>query len=253
MMQSIYTARLGIAAQQRRVDTIANNLANINTYGFRSSRVDFKDALYSAMVNPEGTQNVNLQQGTGVLVAGMSHSFTEGTAVMTGLTLDFCLEGDGFFTVQNAAGELQYTRSGYFAVSREDGGNYLVTAQGYYVLDTNGNKIKLPENSKDLTVNTKGELSIGKGAPFAAFNIAAFANNEGLMETGSNYFVPTAASGAAQKAQDVTVKQGCLEGSNVDMTLEMTRLVRAQRALSLAGRALTTADQMDEQANNLRT
>ena len=253
MMQSIYTARLGISAQQKRVDAIANNIANINTYGFRSSRVDFKDALYSAMVNPEATQNVNLQQGTGVLVSGMSHSFTEGPAVTTGLPLDFCLEGDGFFTVQNAGGGLQYTRSGYFAVSKEDGGKYLVTAQGYYVLDTNGDKIKLPDDTEGLTVNETGELSIGTAQPFAAFNIASFANNEGLEETGSNYFVPTTASGAAQKAQGVMVRQGCLEGSNVDLTQEMTRLVRAQRAFSLAGKALATADEMDEAANNLRT
>ena len=253
MMQSIYTARLGIIAQQKRVDTIANNIANINTYGFRGSRVDFKDALYSAMINPAGTQNVNLQQGTGVLISAVNHSFNQGTPINTGVTLDFCLEGDGFFTVANENNEMQYTRSGYFGVSDEADGQYLVNAQGYYVMDTQGNKIKLPENIDGLTVNAAGEISIGTQEPFAAFNIASFENNEGLEAVENNCFVATAASGPAQKAQDVTVKQGYLESSNIDMALEMTKLIRAQRAFSLAGKAITAADEMDAAANNLRT
>jgi flagellar basal-body rod protein FlgG len=252
MMQSVYTARLGISAQQKRVDAIANNIANMNTYGFRSSRVQFKDALYTAMVNPEGTQSNNLQQGNGVLVSSISHSFEEGTPVATEQTLDFCLEGDGFFTVADGQGTLQYTRSGYFGVSKETGGNYLVSAEGYYVLDTKGSKIKLPDDIEDLKVNAAGQLSIGDAEPFTAFGIASFANNEGLSETGGNYFVPTLASGAAKASQSTTVKQGYLESSNVDFAQEMTRLIRAQRAFSLASKALTTADEMDSTANNMR-
>lgn len=252
MIQSIYTARLGVIAQQKRVDTIANNIANINTFGFRSSTINFKDALYSAMQNPVA-QNLNLQQGTGVLVASSNHSFKEGTPTITGVKLDFCLEGDGFFTVLDSKGTLKYTRNGCFAVSSEADGNYLVNDRGYYAMDTQGSRIKLPQDISDLAANSKGELSIGAEAPFAALNLASFKNNEGLEAIEGSCFIPTAASGPASAAQNATVKQGFLESSNVDLSLEMTRLIRAQRAFTLAGKAITTADEMDSLANNMRT
>ena len=253
MMQSVYTAKMGIIAQQKRVDTIANNIANVSTAGFRGTRVTFKDALYSTMQRPVDPQTFNLQQGNGVLVASAVHDFTEGTPTITGISLDFCLQGDGFFTVQDGAGERQYTREGAFAASNEADGNYLVNAQGKYVLDTQGNRIQLPQNSANLTVNAKGELSIGSGTPFATLNIASFENNEGLVALDGNCYVPTASSGPEMQAGNVQVKQGYLESSNVDLASELTKLIRAQRAFSLAGKALATADEMDATANNLRT
>jgi flagellar basal-body rod protein FlgG len=253
MIQSVYTGKLALIAQQRRVDTVANNIANIDTYGYKSSRITFKEALYSTLIRPVGNQNVNLERGNGVLVSGTARYYDDGTPIQTGVNLDFCLQGDGFFTVQNAGGELMYTRNGAFKVSTEADGNYLVTAQGYYVMDANRNRIKLPANTEELTVNEAGAMSIGTEAPFATLNIASFANNEGLSAVSGNCYMPTVASGPALKAQNFVVKQGFMEGSNVDLALEMTRLIRAQRAFSYAGQAVMMGNQMDAVANDLRT
>jgi len=253
MIQSVYTAKLAIIAQQRRVDTIANNIANVNTYGYKNNKVTFKDALYSTLIRPTGAQNVNLERGNGVLISATARSFDDGMPVETGVNLDLCLQGDGFFTVRNGQGELMYTRNGAFNVSTEAGGNYLVTAQGYYVMDSNLNRIKLPDDLEKLTVNAAGALSEGALAPFATLNIAAFTNNEGLSAVSENCYMPTPSSGPAGKAQGIIVKQGFLESSNVDLAMELTRLIRAQRAFSLASKAVTMGDEMDAAANNLRT
>ncbi len=249
-MQSLSTAKLGLLAQQKRVDTIANNIANINTNGYKASNVHFKDAFYTAMQNPVGG-NMNLQQGTGVIISSISRSYAQGTPVDTGEPLDMCITGDGFFSVLNN-GQAQYTRDGCFAVASEPDGMYLVTRQGYYVLDDQLQKIKLPDTAGKLSVNESGQLSVGTGVPFARLNIASFANNDGLEATGNNCFVETAVSGRPGKAQDAKVKQGFLESSNVDLALEMSRLIRAQRSYSLASRAVTTADEMQSVANTIR-
>jgi len=250
MIQSFSTARLGLSSQQKRVDTIAHNLANLNTYGYKASSVRFKDALYTTMQRPVQPQaGVDLQLGTGVLVSSIARSYIQGTPLDTGDSLDLCLSGDGFFTVQNG-GQVQYTRDGCFAISNENDGQYLVTAQGYYVLDNQMQRIRIPEGG-ELSVSAQGALSIGEGAPFATLNIAAFANNDGLESVGGNCFAETVASGQPAASQ-AEVRQGFLEGSNVDLAQEMTRLIRAQRCYSLAGRAVTALDDMQAVANNLR-
>lgn len=252
MTQALFSAKQAIFAQQLRVDNIANNVANINTTGFKSSRVDFKDTLYSQMTKPLGVNGVNLQNGTGVNVASTLRSFADGAPVQTESNLDFCLIGDGFFTLQDSEGKKIYTRSGSFAVSSEAGGRYLVNGNGYYVLNDQGSKLSLPEGDiEELNVSIGGEVTLGTNAA-GSLKISSFANNQGLEAIGGACFAETAASGQAKDAEAVTVKQGFLESSNVDMAQEMTRLIRAQRALSLAGRALTTTDEMDGLANNMR-
>ena len=161
MLQSLYSAKMGIIAQQTKVDVIANNIANINTYGFKGSNVSFKDTLYTAMRRPvESEAELNLRQGNGVMVAGIKRFFSEGAPIVTGVPLDFRIEGDGFFTVEGDNGEQLYTRSGTFAVSTEGTERYLVDSRGSYVLDTGLNRIELPADINEFTVNSAGEIYI---------------------------------------------------------------------------------------------
>lgn len=252
-MQSMYTGRMGLAAQQQRVDVIANNIANMNTYGFKSSNVGFKDALYTTMLRPVGGQDgYNLQKGTGVLVSGTTRSFDQGVPIGTGIPFDLMIDGDGFFVVEGQNGEPNYTRNGSFMVSNEGGNRYLINASGQYVLDVNGDRIALPADSSDFTVSTSGEITVDTVA-IAQLDIVSFVNKEGLEAISGSNYVETEASGPPQAAQDYVVLQGFLENSNVDMALEMTRLIRAQRAFSLASQAVRTADEMTASANNMRT
>ena len=250
-MQAIYTAKHGLMAQQQRLDTIASNMANVSTTGYKGQRTCFKDALYTHMINPADTESTaNLRQGSGVLAASAYRDFTGGTPVQTGETLDFCLDGDGFFTVQNSAGDILYTRSGAFALSSEGDGQYLVTGNGYYVLNDNGDPIVLPNGVEDVSVTPDGVLDFGGGVT-AALGLATFVNKDGLSLKGSGCYGATDASGEAVDST-ATVVQGFLESSNVDVSLELTNMIRTQRAYSLAGKVLTTWDVMASETNNIR-
>ncbi len=245
MLQALSAAKTGLTAQQRRVDTIANNLANISTNGYKADSVRFKDALYVTMQRPVQPQTgQDLQLGTGVLVASTARSYSQGSPVESEEALDLCLLGDGFFTVE-AAGEIQYTRDGCFGLVDQ----YLVTAQGFYVLDENQQRISLDPQA-DLSINEAGEL-VQSGQLLARLNLVSFSNNDGLESVSQNCFRATELSGPPQASQ-ATVRQGWLESANVDLAREMTRLIRAQRCYSLASRAVTTLDDMQATTNNLR-
>ena len=233
------------------MDVIASNIANVSTTGYKSQRTDFKDALYTRMINPADTESAaNLQQGSGVLVASGYRDFTEGTPVETGETLDLYINGDGFFTVQDGQSELLYTRSGAFSVSVQEDGRYLVTADGYYVLDVDGNRIELPEDIADVSVAQEGILDFGNGSD-VSLGIVTFTNKDGLALSGNGCYAATVASGET-KASSASVRQGYLESSNVEVSLELTKLIRTQRAYSLAGRVLTAWDEMASETNNIR-
>jgi flagellar basal-body rod protein FlgG len=251
MLQSVMTAGTGLSSEQTRLDTIANNIANVNTNGFKATTVDFKDALYTTMLSPIAGDNQNaLTKGVGSLVGATYKDFDQGTIKNTGSKLDFVIQGDGFFTLKTDTGDTVYTRNGSFSVSHETGGNYLVNSEGYYVMDTNGNKIPVTNDGKNLTVSSDGVLT-DNNQEVAQLNVVNFANSEGLEEAGKSDYRSTANSGAITTATG-TVVQGKLEGSNVNLAQEMTLLIRTQRAFSLASRALTQADQMDGLANNMR-
>lgn len=250
-MQSIYTAASGMSSQQKRLDAIANNIANINTTGYRGTRVDFKDTLYTTLQNPEEPESEeNLKQGTGVAVASTSRDFSAGSYQTTGSSLDFALEGDGFFVLQGEQGDTYYTRNGSFSVSPEDGQNYLVSAQGYYVLDTDGNRITLPENTSELSLDSSGAL-VADGQSCGVLAVADFANPSGLLSDGSNCYSASENSGEPEQAEGYTLVQGSLESSNVELADELTLMLRSQRAYSLASRALQTADSMEGLANSV--
>ncbi len=252
-MQGAYTAAMGITSQQRSLDTIANNLANLNTNGFKASRVDFKDALYQSMqrvVQPQA--GIDMQKGHGTLVSGITRIFSPGQYLETGRELDCYLNGEGFFAVQSPAGERLYTRDGSFARDVQADGEYLVTSKGYYVLDQNGQRIRL--QGTEVRIGTDGQIyNGGNNVSYARLGMFDFTNREGLQAVSDNLFAVSTASGQAQRAAlDTKVEQRVLEGSNVNMAEEFSRMIRSSRAMQISSRALSTADQMDGTANQLR-
>lgn len=258
MIQSLYTGMHGMLSQQQNIDTIANNVANINTNGFKYSRVEFRDALYARMLSPtDNSPEVNLQRGTGALVYQTVRDMAQGARLETGGPLDFFLEGQGFFEARDAAGNLFYTRNGSFFLSAETDGNFLVDGQGNFILDDAGARIEIPGLVADLSVSGDGTLlsrnADGSFTTVARFGLYAFDNPAGLLDVGSGRYISSENSGAARPAADVTVHQGALEASNVDYAQEMVRLIRAQRAYQLASRCITTADQMAQVCNSIRT
>ena len=250
-MQSLNMASLGLRAQQNRVNVIANNIANVNTTGYKCQRVDFQDALYTEILNPADLQQTGMKQGSGILMGSTNRDYTQGAVMGTGENLDMYIDGDGYFTVQDSNGTRMYTRSGAFAVSAEADGNYLVTANGDYVLDENNAKIKLPDGVNEISVNEDGSLWANE-AQFTKLGIVTFTNQNGLSAAGGSCFTETVASGVPIDS-DAKVVQGSLESSNVDLTVEMSRLIRAQKAFSMASRVVSVWDEMESTTNNLRT
>ncbi len=257
-MRAIYTAALGMQSQQQRLDNLANNIANAKTPGYKATRTDFKDALYTQTESPVSDSGAaGLLTGSGVLVAATATDFRSGPITETGNTLDFALTGAGFFTVESAGGQRYYTRNGSFLRSgpvadaaTEEETAYLVTAQGYYVLDKEGNRIALPAAGA-FSVNADGAFTTAEGAA-AALGIVSFANPDGLAPAGGACYQETAVSGEPANPEAPGVLQGSLEEANVEMSEELTLLIRSQRAYSLAGKALRVADEMDGLANNMR-
>jgi flagellar basal-body rod protein FlgG len=244
-MQSLFSAASGLSAQQRRLETISANIANADTSGFKATRTDFKDALYTTMVNPVNADGAaaNLLAGSGVLLGATAIDMSQGAAVRTDQALDFAIEGEGFFQVQTDAGEILYTRSGCFAPALIDGEIYLATQEGYFVLDANGQRIGLPADTGGLRVSAGGVLMTAD-QNYGALGIMSFTNPQGLEPAGGAYFRTTENSGQPEPDLESAVIQGSLERSNVDMARELTMLIRAQRAYSLASRARTTTDDM---------
>lgn len=257
MYEAIMMAATGLVNQQRRLDTIADNVANINTAGFKASRLDFKDALYTAGVStgPVYSPDGNLQKGHGVMTASITKLFSGGSLLATESELDFAIEGDGFFEVKDSYGALLYTQAGNFYTSTEADGMYLVNSQGYYVQSGAGTNILIPEGTTEISVSTDGLITFRMGDEILgteSLGIYMFTNKMGLSSAGNANYEVTIASGEKMEADDFKVRQHYLEGSNVNLADEMTRLIRTQRAFSLASRALTTADDMEAIANNMK-
>mgnify|MGYP004639184659 FL=1 len=276
MMRSLWTAASGMRAQQVNVDTIANNVANINTIGYKSQQASFKSLLYqnlqSKSTNNAGEEKpVAAEVGLGSRVAAITSTFTNGNLQATEDPFSMALEGDGFFQIRTAGGELQYTRDGGFIVSPAAQGNMLCTTDGNAVLDAYGNQIILPNTqvATNLVVNEDGTIAFpdatgnpailtdANGRP-VRFGIYQFNNPAGLAKEGSNNFSVTVASGAAvaengnATVQQTRVHQYYTEASNVDVAEEMVNLIVAQRAYEMNSKAIQTSDEMMQQANNLR-
>lgn len=276
MMRSLWTAASGMRAQQVNVDTIANNVANINTIGYKSQQASFKSLLYqnlqSTSTNNAGEEKpVAAEVGLGSRVAAITSTFTNGNLQATKDPFSMALEGDGFFQIRTSGGDLQYTRDGGFIISPTAQGNMICTTDGNEVLDAYGNPIILPNTrvATDLVVNEDGTIAFpdatgnpailtdANGRP-VRFGLYQFNNPAGLAKEGSNNFSVTVASGAAvaengnATVQPTKVHQYYTEASNVDVAEEMVNLIVAQRAYEMNSKAIQTSDEMMQQANNLR-
>lgn len=256
MYEAMMIASTGLKNQQRRLDTIANNVANVNSTAYKSARLDFKDALYTAGIVPAKprTPDGNQQKGHGVMVAGIAKDFSVGNMQRTDRQLDVAIEGEGFFELSDVDGNLVYTRNGVFNQSGEEDGDYLINGDGLYVHDADGNKILIPYGTDTININPDHTIT------FVAFGeettvslgVYTFRNITGLLSSGEGTYSESVASGEKIPADDVLIRQGALEGSNVNLAQEMTRLIRTQRTFQLASRALTTADEMEGIANNMK-
>ena len=263
MMRALWTASTGMQAQQLNVDTISNNMANVNSISYKKTRMEFKDLLYETMergmVKDGQGKPVNLQVGHGVMAAASTKFFTTGNLEATENPYDLAIDGQGFFKVLGPEGQEYYTKDGSFKIS-VDGENYnLVTSEGYYVQGENGN-IELGSEVKDVTIDARGLISVkredGTIEDLGSISITSFVNPAGLESIGKNMYVTTGASGEAHDTQNDgtggNVMQGYLEYSNVQIVEEMVKLIQAQRAYEINSKSIQTADEMLGMANNLR-
>ncbi|HEU4964762.1 MAG TPA: flagellar hook-basal body protein [Bacilli bacterium] len=281
-MRSLYSAASGMAANQYKLDTISNNMANLNTTGYKTQDVQFKDMLY-AQINqrPDVTALTGrvtgdgLAIGHGVLATGVSKAFTQGSLQETGQKLDVAIEGDGFFVIEpndTAQGleEMALTRDGSFKISVDEfGDNYLVASNGMAVHDMiNDDRIVIGSDIRldTVSINESGLVTAkdveGESVELGRIGLVKIGDpNANLQAVGENLYRLVNGFNADQVTEDLTdlptnerpmIKQGFLEQSNVDMTRQMTDMIVAQRAYSMNVRALQTADQMMGLANNLR-
>jgi len=246
-------------AQERAMDTIANNLANVNTSGFKASRINFQDMLFTATRMP-GTQSgetqipTGIQVGHGTRVAEISRSFLQGALKETGNDLDLAIEGDGFFEVTLPDGSLAYTRDGSF---RRTATGTVVTIDGFKVsgFDT------IDEGTTDMSISPDGSFTlIVNGAPVnkTGITLTRFTNPEGLRSIGRNLYLPTDGSGTAQTGiipgqnGTGTVAHRFVETSNVSVAEELVNMIRSQRAFEANSKAIKASDEMMAEANGMR-
>lgn len=240
MISAFYNARSGAIAQEEAMRVISNNLANISTTSFKNEKMGFSELLYSNLNLPEG-ENDPVRAGNGARSQQVAVDFGVGTPLNTNMPLDFAILGRGFFAIQDAVTEeITYTRDGSFRMLVTDEGNYLTDAKGNYVLDEESLPIMLDEEDASPTADS---LKLG---------VFDFANQFGLMKRGNNQYVETEQSGTAEVIGYEQVKQGYLEGSNVDTSTEMARVIETQRAFQFNSRLIQLADELDQTINNLR-
>ncbi len=260
MDPALRTAATGMTAQQTRVEVIANNLANVNTTGFKRSRAHFEDLLYQTVQGPQSVQHADantlqsVQIGRGTRLAAVQRVQIQGPIQQTGRPLDFAIEGDGFFQVQMPDGSTAYTRDGSFTVSDQGA---LVTNEGYTVEPG----VTVPSDATQLTVSADGVVTAttpGSTQPveIGRIELARFTNSAGLQAMGQNLFQETPASGRPQTGNPQAngfgrILQGNLEGSNVEIVQEMVDMITAMRAYEISSKAVQSSDQMAQQADNL--
>ena len=258
MYEAVMIAATGLKHQQSRLDTIANNVANVNSAAYKSARLDFKDALYTAgyipalprTPEPEGNQ----QKGHGVMIAGITKDYRTGQMQRTDRDLDVAIEGEGFFELEDLDGNLIYSRNGSFEMSRTGDAYYLTNGDGYYIHDAYGERIRFPDGTEKISISNDGVMTffIGQEMTSVDLGLYTFRNLTGLTSVGNGNYGESIASGEKMVADKARIWQGTLEISNVSLSEEMTRIIRTQRVFQLASRALKTADEMEGIANNLR-
>jgi flagellar basal-body rod protein FlgG len=261
MQRSLFIAATGMEAQRLNIDVISNNLANVNTTGFKKSRADFQELLYQGIKSAgassaEGAElPTGIQVGLGVKPAAVQKMFQQGDFVSTGNNLDLVIEGQGFFQITKPDGEIAYTRAGALKL---DSQGRIVNSDGYTLEPS----ITIPANTLQITITQDGTVSTlqaGSSAPtqVGQIQLAQFINPGGLNAIGKNMFLPTAASGeatAGNPGEDGlgTINQGFLELSNVNIVEEMVNMIVSQRAYELNSKVVQSSDEMLAVANNIK-
>ena len=258
-MNPLWVSKTGLEAQQNRLSTISNNLANVNTTGYKRDRVIFEDLLYQNVrqAGAQTSQNTELPSGlslgTGVRTVATQKIHTQGNILQTQNKLDSAIQGRGFFQVQKPNGDIGYTRNGTFQVNAD---GIIVTASGYPLQP----QITVPPNAQNITIGSDGAVSISTvGIPqpqqIGQIQLADFINPAGLQPVGENLYVETSASGSPVLSNPGlnntgSLIQGALEGSNVNVVEELVNMIETQRAYEMNSKAISTMDQMLQFANN---
>jgi flagellar basal-body rod protein FlgG len=261
-MRALSTAATGMAAQEMNVQVISNNIANMNTIGYKAQRAEFQDLLYQD-IERMGSQSsdagtivpTGIQVGTGVKPNAVYRLMSQGSLTQTTNPLDVAVNGRGYFQVQLPTGETAYTRAGNFSVN--DVGQ-MVTADGYTVLP----QITIPQNATAITISKAGQVQVtipGQTAPqtVGQMQLATFFNEAGLDAQGSNLFLVSGASGQPVVGNPGaigfgTIQQGYTEASNVDAVSEITNLITAQRAYEMNSKVVNSADQMLQTTSQMK-
>jgi flagellar basal-body rod protein FlgG len=258
-MRALWIAKTGLDAQQTRMSVVSNNLANVNTTGFKRDRAVFEDLLYQTVRQP-GAQSSDSTQlpsglliGTGVRTVATEKLFTQGNQSQTGNPLDVSIEGRGFLEILMPDGSVAYTRDGSFQL---DSQGQVVTASGYLLQPG----LTIPQNTRTITIGTDGTVSVlsaGQSAPtdIGQIQLVDFINPAGLHARGGNLFEESAASGTPQAGTPGTdglgaLIQGSLETSNVNVVEELVNMIETQRAYEINSKAIATADGMLQFINN---
>lgn len=255
MNYAMWISKSGIQAQDARLQAIANNLANVNTVGYKRDRVVFEDLFYRTEQQPGGQMNdtanaAGAQMGNGTRLVGTQKVFTDGALQTTGQPLDLAIIGNGFLQVEMASGETGYTRAGQLRPNDE---GRLVTMQGLPILPA----ITIPREATGITIGDNGVVSVttagsAAGTEVGRLQLAGFVNPAGLLAQGDNLYLETAASGAPTEGDPGVdslgkIKQGALEGSNVTAVEEMVEMIAAQRTYEMNTKVLSAADNMMQQ------
>jgi flagellar basal-body rod protein FlgG len=259
MLRALYSSATGMESQQLNLDVISNNLANVNTTGFKRSKIEFQDLLYQnvSLAGAEqgnGTQlPTGMQIGQGSRAVATSRVFTEGELTQTGERLDIAIQGDGFLQVQMPDGTLAYTRDGSLKTSSD---GQITTSEGLPV--QNGFQ-PIPVGTTSVTISPNGQVTTGGAGGTQNFQVqlVRFANPAGLQCVGRNLYIESLASGTPETGTPNengygSLQQGYVEMSNVKVVEEMVNMIVAQRAYEVNSKAVQAADEMMQQSNNLR-
>lgn len=260
MIRSLWISKTGLDAQQTNLDVVANNLANVNTNGFKRSRAVFEDLLYQTLRQPGAlsTQQTQvptgLQVGTGVRPVATERVHTQGNLTQTGNAFDLAINGPGFLQVQMPDGTIAYTRDGSLHV---DAQGQVVTSNGYPL----ATPITVPANALKVSIGSDGTVSVNVPGQVNAQNVgaiqlASFVNPAGLQSLGQNLYAETSASGAPQSGSPGTnglglLNQGYVETSNVNVVEELVSMIQTQRAYEINSKAIQTSDQMLQRLSQL--
>ncbi|AKM18529.1 Flagellar basal-body rod protein FlgG [Geobacillus sp. 12AMOR1] len=264
MLRSMYSGIGAMRNFQTKLDVIGNNIANVNTYGFKKGRTIFKDLMSQTISGASGPNagrgGTNPKQvGLGSQLAAIDTVHTQGSLQTTGRVLDLAISGDGFFVVGDANGNNRmYTRAGNFYL---DSQGYIVNADGQYLLGVGNSRLQVPADAKSLSIGADGTVNIvnasGNLQPIGTIQLAKFANNDGLEKAGNNLFRETTNSGtptagAPGENGTGTIVSGALEMSNVDLAEEFTEMIVAQRGFQANTRIITTSDEILQELVNLK-